>query len=690
MKHWPLNKSYFWERAPFLRILLPLILGILCYHQSNVNNYIVYILSACSVVFFIVYAIVGLYIRRTGTIITALRFASINLLLLCTGYLIGFYQDDRNDNDWYGHSLATADAYTVIVTNTPEEKDRTRKLEVAFINAIDSNHVMPVSGEALVYVYKDYDEQAYLEGDTLILPNTFQPIKNAGNPYEFDYATFSAHHNIYHQAFASSKEILLYKPVIELPLIRRIHQSCMERLTQFIPDYRTLGMLQAILIGEKANLDPDIREAYASTGIVHIIAISGAHITVFFLAIAFLLRWIKHRKYKWIQYIAAIPFIWLYVVVAGAPSSAVRAATMFSILGVGMALNKNPNGYNQLFAAAFIMLIINPTWLYDVGFQLSFLAVLSIFIFYKPIYKLLSPTNKILRSLWATISVSIAAELLIAPVVIYYFNIFPAQFIIANIIAYFFMSVILLLGMFLLAVSSMPPIATLAGYSIVKVVTLFNIIIFKLQYLNPESFSHLSISWLELIFTYSCIAFVSYALIKKYKPALFMGLGTACILVVLLILHQWKNLHQERIVIYNVNGANHVELIRPKNYYVLCSSSKISDKSLYYATNAAHNKWGAWQEKKTLKKSLWQIKDQRLLILDKPALPNTTVSIGYILINYSIKPQELSIINQKLHPKKIIIGNNMYRKRIHKLADYATNENISLHILNRDGAFILE
>src|SRR5690606_12025703 len=191
--------------------------------------------------------------------------------------------------------------------------------------------------------------------------------------------------------------------------------------------------------------------------------------------------------YRWVKYMAALPLIWIYVIVAGAPTSAVRAATMFSLLGIGFALQKNPNGVNQLLATAFVLLCVQPFWLYDVGFQLSFTAVLSIFLFYKWVYRWYSPVNKIARSLWAAVAVSIAAEVLVAPLVVYYFHLFPLQFIVANVLAYLFMSILLIGGMVLIAVSPFYAIAHFVAAILTTVTTWFNNAIYLLQNLNFDS-----------------------------------------------------------------------------------------------------------------------------------------------------------------------------------------------------------
>src|SRR5690606_38620483 len=212
--------------------------------------------------------------------------------------------------------------------------------------------LQPVTGRGIVYMYK-YNTPVVREGDLIILPDKWEKIKNNDNPYEFDYAGYLARQNVFLRQFVSGKEVAVYKYGDEdLSFIRTVHYWCLRQLEWYITDRATLGLLKAMLMNDTDTLDEDMSAAYTATGIVHVIAISGGHIAVFFFVIDLLLSWLRNRKYRWVKYIAAIPLIWLYVVVAGAPASAVRAATMFSILGVGFALQKRPNGVNQLLATA--------------------------------------------------------------------------------------------------------------------------------------------------------------------------------------------------------------------------------------------------------------------------------------------------------------------------------------------------
>ena len=689
MSRRPTKESYFWERIPFFRLLLPLVAGICLYQYIDTKQHYASILTIVSIS--ILGYISTAVIKKQSGVVALLNNLFLYSSLLFCGWVLSYHQDITNHKQWFANSIGTKQTYMVRVLDKPVEKNRTWKLTVSVTQRISGDTAHQTVGDAYLYVYK-YNAPNYQEGDLLIVPDDWQRITNSGNPYEFDYAGYCAQQNIHYQQFLSGKEIVQYQLAQpeELPLIRRIHNWCIYQLEYYIHDQATLGLLQAMLVGDRSSLDPSIRHAYASTGIVHVLAISGAHITVFFFVVAFLLGFIKHRKYRWVKYIAALPLIWLYVVVAGAPPSAVRAATMFTILGIGLALQRQQSGVNQLLATAFILLIAQPLWLFSVGFQLSFVAALSLMLFYRPIYRLYLPSSKILRTLWGTMAASIAAEILVAPLVIYYFHLFPAQFIIANVLAYCFMSVILIAGMSIMLFSSISFIATAIASATVWLVNTFNSVVEWLQSFNPDAFTTLQVSCLELILLYISIAAIATSILLKQKRALFIGLGMMTLFLTSLCYNEWQLLTQTRLVVYNINKANHIELIEGERYTVLSTSDKLTPESRYYAIQPSHIQWHCHTEQPYNDSTrAFTIADKSVSILDNAVANTTKHDVNYLIINYKIKPQDIPSLVDQYHPKLIVVGSILSRKQTQTLVDYRDSTSLPVHIVGVDGAFVL-
>jgi competence protein ComEC len=465
----------------------------------------------------------------------------------------------------------------------------------------------------------------------------------------------------------------------------------MLQLARYIKDKSTLGLMQAMIVGDEVNMDSETRQAYAETGIIHIVAISGSHITIFFFLISFLLGWIKNKRFQWLKYLLAIPLIWLYVVIAGAPPSAVRAALMFSLLGIGFALQKQHNSLNQLFATAFCLLLVQPYWLFSVGFQLSFLAVLSIVLFYKPIYNLWLPGNRVACALWASIVVSIAAEILVAPLVIYYFHLFPVMFIIANLAAYLFMGVVLVLGMLIIACSSLPPLADFLGTLTHWLVNIFNVLVDFFRKLNPDSFRLLDLKTVELILLYAVILAFGVYIFKKRKPALVMGLVLMAGLLVSFCYNEWQYLHQQKLIVYNISRATHVELFRGKTFTVLATdTASVTKTKEAYTIKPAHIGLHANEQIIETNLNYLQLGSHKVLLLNAPVAEIPNLAVDYLIINYKPSIGDISTIKAAYNPKKLVLGNNIPPRIKKKILVEAAMQQIPVHTVDRDGAFVLD
>ncbi len=692
MKHWPLHKAYFWETAPFFRLLLPLIAGILFYYPGLFKirgQFSADIVLAISLVSFSLFLLVSSLPKKSFTPLA--NFLLVNISLFCIAWSLCWFNDIRNSHAWFGNSVNVADAYLARIITTPVEKEKTFKIELEVLQSLHGNKTLPTKGQAFVYVYKNGRTFPFHKGDTVFVPDKWKAIQNQGNPFEFDYAAYCGRNNLFYQQFLSPHDIALYANANakDISLIERTHEWCTQQLEKYIPDTGAKNLIQAMLLGDEIYLDQNLLNAYSETGIVHIIAISGSNITIFFLGVSFLFWWLKNKKYTWIKYVIALPLVWFYVVMAGAPPSAVRAAAMFSILALGFVLQKNANSLNHLFATAIILLCAEPMWLFSIGFQLSFVAVLSLILFYKPVYKLLSPLNIISKKLWEALAASIAAEILVAPLVIYYFHMFPLMFIIANLAAFLFMGLVSILGLLIVSFGFIPLIANTFGIIASLMVIYFNRMIYWLQNINPTSFHFLVLSAAELFLVYISISTLAIFLLKKTKPAIFVCLASLSCLLIFFCHDEWTSLRREQLVVYNINKMNHIELIQGKYFSVLNTDTSVTANKKDYILRPAHTNWNAWRTKNVPPSDLFLIGNKTVLLLNKPITTTAHFPVDYLVLNYPLKKTDLRQLMETFSPQKIILGNNNSRYIIDKYFEKSKESNIPLHSLAYNGAFVI-
>lgn len=680
MSRWPKHNPWFWETAPFARLLLPLVAGIVVYGTKPDGNTIL-LLVICAIA--ILYVITGIATKAVKKGITSFF---ISTVLLISGYCIASLNDVTNDIRWFGKGIGSRSVCQAVLTAPPAEKERSYKLTVEVIKVIFDSIPHLTKGAAIVYIHKDGMPMLYHKGDTVLMANKWQPIQNAGNPYEFDHAQYCRNNNIYLQQFCNSGEVRLYALAnsTQLSFTERLHNYCMATLERYIPDPKTRGLIQDMLLGDDVNMDPDLRKSFTDTGIVHIIAISGGNVMMFFIVIGWLMSWLKHRRHKWISYVVALPLVWIYVVMAGASPSAIRAAVMFSALALGFVMNKENNALNQLLATAFVLLCAQPNWLYSLGFQLSFVAVLSLILFYSPVHRLYRPgfNNKlkqwIAKKLWETLCASFAAEVLVAPLCIYYFHSFPVMFLVANVLAFFFMFAVLILGIGIIVFSSVPMLATLIGQLDMLIVQYFNSIISALQLFSPPSFQYMRLTFAELVFVYAIIGSVGVLLILRNKKGLFVALGACSVLMASLTISRYYSLQQDHLVVYNTPGAPHVERITADKYVVLTTDTAQA-KRIGYATQPTHVEEQAWQQQTASTNCIFLVQGKRILILDTPATTGQ-FHVDRLVINYHSKPN-IALLKKIYTPNIITIGNNYNRKELEQWHIDAVKEKVMWDIL---------
>ena len=621
---------------------------------------------------------------------TIIAIGSFTLLALC-GWCLSRLYDVRNDPNWFGRYSA-AGACRAVITAPPAEKDHTWKLAVNVISVIDSTATYNTKGAAIVYLQKEGSPMLYHTGDTVLLTNNWQPLSNAGNPFEFDHAQYCRRNNIYRQQYCSTAQMRLYALCDrqQLSFTAKLHNYCMDALERYIPHPTTMGLIQGMLIGDEVNLDPELRRSFADTGIVHVIAISGGNVMMFFVLIGWLMLWLKHRKYRWVQYVIALPLVWIYVVMAGASPSAIRAAVMFSVLALGFVMDKDNNALNQLLATAFILLCAQPSWLYSLGFQLSFVAVLSLILFYSPIHRLYRPAFRskigqwLVKNIWATICASFAAEILVAPLSIYYFHNFPAMFLVANVLAAIFMFAVLILGILTVVTRFIAPIATVVGQLDILVVKCFSGLVNALQQLSPASFHYLQLSAIQLACIYIVIAGLGILLLLRNKKGAFISLAATIVLLLSLIADKYHSLQQDRLIVYNTSGKPRVERITGDGYTML-STDMANTQKISYATTPAHIALQAWHQHKIGDQRLFLVNGKRILILDTPAAAGH-FPVDYLILNYHAGP-DLAMLQTIYTPKAIILGNNYSYKERQQWNKVSAAQ---LYKVGDNGAFTIE
>ena len=291
------------------------------------------------------------------------------------------------------------------------------------------------------------------------------------------------------------------------------------------------ALCKALCIADKTELSQNVKKDFSRAGASHILAVSGMHVGIIFTAISSLLSLIsKSRKFKLFGGIFSIIFLWFYAFICGLQPSIVRACTMFSVPIIGKLLKRDSSSFNSLLFTAFCMLLYDYTYLFNLGFQLSFLAVAGILLFQKRIFNIFPLQNKILIWIWSLTSVSIAAQITTLPLTIYYFHNIPVLSLITNLIIVPLATLLIYFSGVLLIVQ-FSSLSTLISLIINKLTHFINSFIKQISDTIFATIDNINISVFQVVILYAIILLFYYFIISK-KPATVLWILSCFILFI--------------------------------------------------------------------------------------------------------------------------------------------------------------
>lgn len=510
---------------------------------------------------------------------------SIFLIFFSIGALLVQVNDVRNNQDWIGNKYQSRDGIVASLTEPVSEKTKSYKANATIEYLIDNGNRLSANGNIIVYFKKDSTPIALEYGSQILFKKPLQEIQNSGNPNGFDYKRYALFQGITHQVFLKSDEyeVLPNKKQTHLNnFLISIREKVLSTLRTYIPGSKEKGLAEALLIGYKNDLDQALVQSYTNTGVVHIIAISGLHLGLIYWLLSLITQPLKRKKHtKWIVPIIIILCLWLFSLLVGAQASIIRSAVMFTCVVLGQAIGRKNNSiYNTLALSALILLCINPFWLWDVGFQLSYAAVLSIVIFMRPIYNWFYFENKIVDFIWKLNAVTIAAQILTIPLSIYHFHQFPNYFMLTNFIAVPLSSLILLGEILLCAVAYIPAVAIYVGKLLYVLIWLMNSWIEKIESLRFSLWDGLYINIFQMVLLFFSIAGISLWLMNKQKRSLIFGLSFLLCFIIIRTLSFHTASEQQKIIVYNIPQKKAIDFIDGRHYQFVGDTDLLDDAFL--------------------------------------------------------------------------------------------------------------
>ncbi len=554
------------QKIPFLRPVVALSLGIIvgsAWHTPIATLFAV-----------ILFLLVALYLIHHNYNFRFAPFFGIGLHLLFIVFGILIFEIYNRKPVFLKTGI-----FTATVLEQPLQKNNSFKSILKITTVKTDNSVLKTNENILVYFEKHGSAKNLNPGDNIIFSKVPQPVKNFGNPFEFDYKKYLARKKIYRSVYLLPHNWEITKTVSAPTLTIRAEQFREQLLTIYRNqnfEKNELEILSALTLGYKRNLDPETKRIFSSAGAMHVLAVSGLHVGIVLWVITLVFGFLRKRKYGRVIFVfISIGLLWFYAFITGLSPSVMRASVMFTILVTGENINRKPNSYNSLAASALFLLLINPNNLFEIGFQLSYSAVFGIVFLHPKLVKLLPVENKIARFFRDLLTVSIAAQIATFPITTFYFNQFPTYFLITNIVIIPAVMTLIPLGMALLLFSKITLLSTFFSSLIHLIIKWSYFILAQIENL-PFSVFDVSIHPVQLSFlvgtVISLYLFLNSHQLKFLKTSLLFILFLSFSSIMLLIIQNSKT----EIIVYNSPGNPIIQLIKGRNDIVI-SEDKTTD-----------------------------------------------------------------------------------------------------------------
>lgn len=700
------------HKIPLIRLIIPLIIGII--FQSKFNLEISYYLYVVPISLLLIYIVLNsvkqIYQKYNFSFLSGIYFY---IILFFLGILL---VDNKTTNELINQQ----NGYIVgEVSEIPQEKEKSIKTIIKITNIFNGKDWVNSDGKAIIYLEKNVKSKKLNVGDRIVFSPNFNKISNKNNPNEFDYKSYLLYHLISQQAYLKSDNWKKISPDINYNF-QVLSQKLRSKLLNIYKKLNIVddeySVLSALTLGYKDKLSENVKSWYSKSGAMHILAVSGLHVGIIYLILNSLLFFMNKCKICMVFKIAIIIILlFSYAFIIGLSASVLRASLMFSFVAIGTVFKRTTSIYNTLAASAIILLLINPYLVFDVGFQLSYLAVISIVFFQPKIFNLFHVKNVILRKIWALISVSIAAQIGASPIAVYYFHQFPSYFLLTNIIVIPLTAIIIYLAIALFAFSQVPIIAKYISLALTYVLKSLNFSVKNIENLPYSTIQNIYLSPLDLMLVYLSVIIFSVFIINKRFRSFKLGLISIIILLGVFITEKNINYKNKRVIIYNIDKISAYNFIdKTDNVLISDFNDKSDKKSLMFYIK---NNWlamGLANEKIVdLKKLNPQyiftnllkvdnrnifIKDKfinfygkRFLILNDKIYDNINytkkLNLDYIIIANNTKVDIKDLI-KNYNFKQIIIDSSNSKYRVDKIIKACNVNNIKYYNVSKEGAFV--
>ncbi len=569
--------------------------------------------------------------------------------------------------------------------------------EVLKPNAYSNRYVVKVlsvnriqaMGKCVLSITRTDNTNPLQVDDEILVNSRPVPVPPPLNPNQFDYREYLKKQGIHHQIRTSDTTYILIEGASKTLIGRaaNFREAIISKLRGHKFGVPQLGVIQALLLGQRNDIPEDTYSSYKNAGAVHILAVSGLHVGIVLLIFQFVLRPLDRLpKGNILKLVIIVVTLWIYAAIAGLSPSVVRAVTMFSFIAYALYLNRPTNVFNIVALSLVFLLLIHPLFLFQVGFQMSYAAVFAIVWIYPKLQGFWNPGNYILHKAWQLSSVSIAAQLGVLPLSLFYFHQFPALFFVSNLLVVPFLGIILGFGVFILALAYFEVLPKMMVYGYNEAIGGMNAIVAWVGQQEAFVFKDIPFDTVQLVLTYLFIFGLVFTLTKsKFRNLMFLLVTVTGFIghmvVVTFTANQKERVflaHQTRnsVLLHQDGSALNVIATDTARVEKVVTTYKIANRISTIQYDTLRNSY-------TLGK-------KRLVLLDSTGiLPNTLSQPDYLLLVQSPRIH-LERVIATLQPRMILADGSNYTSYVARWLKTCEEKKIPFHYTGKQGGYSFE
>lgn len=597
-------------------------------------------------------------------------------------FVVAMAKGTTLENHYFQHDFEKENLWHLKVREVLKPNPYSQRYVTQVISLDDEK----VTGKILLNLPADSTVLRLTVDDEIFVHSSAEAIRPPLNPHQFDYKDYLRKQAIYHQVRTAQSTILIddnpSSTLLGLASNAREHIISKLKKEPFGPE--ELSVIQALLLGQRDDISENIYNDYKNAGAVHILAVSGLHVGILLLLLQFLLLPLERfPKGKTTKLVLVVLLLWAYAFVAGLSPSIVRAVTMFSFLAYAMHLNRPANSFNIIALSILFILLIKPLFLFQVGFQMSYAAVFTIVWIYPKLQKFWFPENVVVRKTWQLLSVSIAAQLGVLPISLFYFHQFPALFFISNLVIIPFLGLILGMGILIIVLSLANQLPAFLVTVYDWIIGIMNAVVNWVAKQEGFIIKDIPFDSVQLILGYfTIISMVVFLSRPKRKIALVLFAGIIT-LQGWAIWNQYQLRHKESLILVH----------RTRNTILLHQTGNVLNLYTQDTTNLGNiiKDYAVSERIQHVSKNPIQnsyfVNQKKLSVMDSLGLYPLDKELDFLLLTQSPKIN-LERLLDSIRPKMVLADGSNYRSYARRWKATCAQKEIPFHYTGEKGYYI--